>query len=268
VIVCPTLTKIAHTWAGNSPDLSAHFPIPGLLGGKWNRSFLAFEKAQDWAFLDEIVARHTQQGLTPIWCLPDLSPSGVEELVTRYPDTLIEAGNEIDDDRGVLRGNVAAQAVQWQIAAELVPRDRLVLGSVQSIAETGHGLPRLRATLESAARLGELPMPRAFSCHVYTDGSPLDQIPALLHNFRGVIRSFYGPSAPPTWVTECGTPGMSAWAPWRKTQQLERLIRRCREGAAQAFFHWATDDSKSYGMRTPEEVRRVWNTALTRAGAA
>lgn len=275
----PTLTKNAHSWTGTNPDLGSYFPVPELSGATFNRSFRADQDVVelapgkfDWAIADVVQERNHKQGMKMLWCVatpPKFSgATSVGQysriLQERYETCFVEVGNEFDSRGGDLLVAAQAQAVSWSSALDFADPKRLVLGSIQSLARSGHGLKSLRFALQELERLqhGFKIVPRAISVHVYTDGSPVEAVPQLLREVAGVVRSFYGPEAPPLWVTEAGHPGFSEWKEFPQLVYLRNLIRACRYGGAELMMHWASDDGSSFGFKTNTSLRRVWNRAL------
>jgi hypothetical protein len=271
-------------WIGSAEEgrrvWSRQRPIPELAGGM-NRTFLLDwpelcpqRGATDWEKAKLVVKRHQDQGLevlavianTPKWVEPlealSLLMALVHGLSSRHPGVRFMFGNEFDSN-----GWTPAETAAFYNAGAVALKNaghptRPMLGSIQSIADTGHGNSSLAECLDLI-----IDEPEVFDVHVYTETTPLGMIERAISRVRKTLdaRGFVGTEI---WACELGETGAARWPEALYSDWLNASCTKLAAAGVKRTFLWAGDDDQSFGRKNPAELVRIIKAARNHMTAA
>ncbi|MGL4647997.1 MAG: hypothetical protein ACRC1H_01210, partial [Caldilineaceae bacterium] len=264
MIAAPTLLYAAHGWRGDVRAWDEAVPVDGLRGGRINRTF--FDASKDsLADLMRVIDAHADMGMTLIVCVvrvPMMKPTADLLQALKAPHVVPQWGNEPDSPPHSWPASGYELGLRMREFLPWVP-GQVVLGAVQSIAPSGHGLQTLHEALHA---LGEpRQMLRAVAIHVYTDATKIDMIGRCVDQVRGVLRGF-GIGDMPIWCTEFGGPGSARWTERETINHDAGVLRALSRAGVAVALKWAADDPAEFGTDDRAKLRRMWNEAHRRAG--
>lgn len=253
-------------------------PTPGLRTvynrAEWLSKHLT-KNGTDWTLGDAWVHGCKQQNMEPLALLTD-DPNEPFDPVTwgdhckavnrRYPEVrVVEIGNETDTQgnwlyTGNRGGSAAGSCYRTSVEAfRADPGVTVIMGSVQSVWPTGHGLQ----VLAGALRAHGDDLPSDIAIHMYPTLEQVDMVPQMIERVRGACAA-HAKGDPRIWVTEWNLwPAQFSQMPAKAQGALIRkMLRYFRDAGVHASCHYLFDDPNGFGFVDKKAGKKVWNDAV------